>query len=372
MSAPAISVPSLSSSPAREKQDSEVVVEYHPSFNDADADVVLQSQDGVHFRIHSFTLRVGSGMFRDLLSLPQPNPSTPKLSTAAPQHDLQRVMCDPSPSSPSVISANETADIVLLLLCLLSCIPLPEPLSSLPNKTTDRILALAEAWDASGPISFIRASLFTWEHLKRDPIRAYAIASHFGWTEERKLASFHTLCIPEPELLSYFSTNSSDAWVPTAADILALLALRRARRDGFRAQLDSRERFSAGNTEDFLCTYCGVTLINNASWRALKHAMVLEMDRAPLGDGIVGRPVHGLARPPPSRREPLAPGRGKAEDDGTLGVIEWSEGDRCWKARCAKSECNGLNYDRVTTLKQIRRIVDALPMYVGTQEMLKL
>lgn len=82
------------------------------------------------------------------------------------------------------------------------------------------------------------------------------------------------------------------------------------------------------------CSRCGVTQLDNYTWRELKNAMFLEIDRRPLGD--------------------------------TLGLVvgetaEWPEAKACWEAKCKMEGCGGLNYDRVATLRQIRNCVDLLP-----------
>lgn len=50
----------------------------------------------------------------------------------------------------------------------------------------------------------------------------------------------------------------------------------------------------------------------------------------------------------------------------TLGVTvgqsaDWPEAKACWEAKCTKAGCEGLNYDRVATLRQIRNCIDVLP-----------
>lgn len=77
-----------------------------------------------------------------------------------------------------------------------------------------------------------------------------------------------------------------------------------------------------------------MTELDNSPWQEFKNAMFLEMDRRPLGDSI-GVDVGGSA--------------------------EWPEALACWEAKCSKKGCDGQNYDRVTTLRQIRACIDILP-----------
>jgi hypothetical protein len=82
---------------------------------------------------------------------------------------------------------------------------------------------------------------------------------------------------------------------------------------------------------------CGLTELDNRTWEELKHAMFVEMDRRPLGDTIE-----------------LAVGEG----------TEWPEAKACWAARCPMDGCGGLNYDRNSTMRQIRHCVECLPMTI--------
>ncbi|KAJ7591662.1 hypothetical protein C8J56DRAFT_887946 [Mycena floridula] len=71
------------------------------------------------------------------------------------------------------------------------------------------------------------------------------------------------------------------------------------------------------------------------AWRALKHTMLIEINRRPLGDGIIGRSISGIG------------------GNAGLGIVAWPEAIVCWEAICTKQGCGGLNYDRNATLKQM-------------------
>jgi len=80
-----------------------------------------------------------------------------------------------------------------------------------------------------------------------------------------------------------------------------------------------------------------VAELDNYTWRDYKHAVLLELDRHPLGD--------------------------------TLGVVvgdtaEWPEALACWDAKCPREDCGSPNYDRLGTLRQIRACVDLLPLTI--------
>lgn len=77
-----------------------------------------------------------------------------------------------------------------------------------------------------------------------------------------------------------------------------------------------------------------MTELDNRTWRELKNAIFLEMDRRPLGDAICAE---------------------------VGGAADWPEAVACWEASCTKSGCGGQNYDRVTTFRQICACMDILP-----------
>ena len=80
-----------------------------------------------------------------------------------------------------------------------------------------------------------------------------------------------------------------------------------------------------------------MTELDNRTWRELKNALFLEIDRRPLGD-IICAEVGGAA--------------------------DWPEALACWEAKCTKEGCRAQNYDRVTTFRQIRACIDTLPSTV--------
>lgn len=106
----------------------------------------------------------------------------------------------------------------------------------------ERVLVVAEKWDAPGPIAIIRNALTSPQFVTSNPLRLYVLAKHFDWNEEAKLAATHSLTldlsdpIHAPQLADLCSR-----------DLLALVSLHRKRRDMFKQMLDSPERFTAGN-----------------------------------------------------------------------------------------------------------------------------
>ncbi|TFK35125.1 hypothetical protein BDQ12DRAFT_612203 [Crucibulum laeve] len=293
---------------------------YHPSFSSLEADVVLRSTEGTLYRVDSYTLLTTSGLFETMFRLPQPKTQYESSSDCQVLADIRET---------EEIDVYESDDVLERLLPLLCGLVMPR-WNTLDQ--VERILTVAEKWDTPGPIASIRSALTSPHFLRSEPLRIYALAKHFDWPEEAKLASTHTLTLDlhDPSHAPILERMSSK-------DLLPLLQLHRARRDQFRLLIDSPERFTAGNSSPYHCSRCGVTQLDNHTWRELKNAMFLEIDRRPLGD--------------------------------TLGVAcgesaEWPESLACWEAKCKKEGCGGFNYDRIATLRQIRNCIDSLPLTI--------
>jgi len=190
---------------------------YHPLFSLPDADFVIRSLQGTLYRIHSYTLRTTSGFFESMFSLPQP--------TNSQNSDVLDVYEDDFPLE--------------LLLKMISGLGLPkwESISDL-----ERVLTLAEKWDTPGPLWIMRNCLTSQQFLQDHPLRCYALATHFNWGDEAKIASTHTLTLNLYDLSHIPIMDEM-----SSKDLLPLINLHRKRRDLFRELLDSPERFAAGN-----------------------------------------------------------------------------------------------------------------------------
>ncbi|KAJ7752624.1 hypothetical protein B0H16DRAFT_788571 [Mycena metata] len=284
---------------------------YHSAFADSDADVVLASSEGTLYRVHAYTLRTTSGLFKTLLSLPPP----------------------PGGHTVSPIPTGEPDTVLEPLLCLMCGLHTP-PWPSLAALSA--VLTLAQNWVSPGPIAYLRPLLKSPKFLTTDPLRVYALAAHFGFRAEAQIASTHTLTL---DLLHPQHADALGAMPAVAA--LALVRLHRTRRDALRALLDSPERFLAGNGQPFYCSACAITPLENRTWRALKHRILRELDACAGGDALGARAMWG---------------------EGGMGV--WEEARACWKAVCVKPGCAAANYDRAATVKQIQACVEGLPKVV--------
>jgi hypothetical protein len=160
-----------------------------------------------------------------------------------------------------------------------------------------------------------------------EPLRLYAIATKFGWDEEARIAATQTLSLD-----LYDEENRSTLERIPSRLLMTLFRLHRSRRDAFKRLLDGDGGlFEAGNSAKCLCPGCG-ELTDNHTWRELKARMFMEMDKRPLGNTLCG-----------------------------LEMEEWPEAIACWEAKC--KHCGRLNYDKLETLRDIKRCIDTLPLF---------
>lgn len=289
---------------------------YHPLFSYPDGDLILRSTEGTLYRLHSYTLRKNSGLFDTMFSLPQPKTCRPSLNYQYPTSKLY----------PDILDVYEADFPMEQILKLIYGILAP-PRTSFDEIET--ILALAEKWDTQGPLASLRPAFSASQFLDQYSIRCYALSRHYGWNREAKLASTHTLALDLHDPIHAHSLNEL-----SSIDLLPLLNLHRNRKDMFRRLINSPERFAAGNSSSYHCHRCGVTELDNRTWRQLKEAICLEMDRRPLGDTIIAE---------------------------VGGAADWPEGLACWETKCTKEGCGGQIYGRMITLRQIRACVEILP-----------
>ncbi|KAL1756943.1 hypothetical protein FB107DRAFT_210290 [Schizophyllum commune] len=386
----------------------------HPEFAASDADVELRSSEGTRFRTYARRLAVGSGFFRTLLSLPQPSgaPSLcadlddiPALGAEDPAFDdvlsALPTLFDPqdtTEASPSTSNAPTSSPITLPTpFTNAALVPVLHHLSGHTMPTIDDLftldvaLALADEWDAPGTLAVLRLTLL--KLIPVDPIRAYGLARRHNWSAEAAAASEASLiydlsAAPSPAGAPSTSTAvafdscgkppPSPLHVLPTVHLLPLLRLHRARRDRWRSLLDSPLTFVAGNGAPYFCGTCGVTPLDNMPWRLLKHALVDGLERCPRGDivrAMIGDPIEdkvdaaveavgaanaGTTTPPAVAADaPTTPTTSQSPVPAT--PVCSPEAQACWDARCSKEGCGSRNYDRVETIKRLKRCLELLP-----------
>ena len=137
-------------------------------FKAPDADTILCSSDGKEFRVHRLILSLASPVFQGMFSLPQstnPPSQIPSVDVAESSDVLQPFIQYLYPQSPPKIS-------------------------DLPMWAG--LYTIADKYNAEVVMDLLRDMLIP-RFLMESPLRVYALASHWGFEEEAKIASRGTL-----------------------------------------------------------------------------------------------------------------------------------------------------------------------------------
>ena len=139
-------------------------------FDAPDADAILRSSDGKDLRVHRLILSLGSPVFQGMFSLPQstePLSQTPTIDIPESSDILQPFLQYLYPRSPPKIS-----DVAMW----------------------EALYTIADKYGADVVMDPLGEMLIP-RFLEIAPLRVYALASHWGFEEEAKLASTRTLTI---------------------------------------------------------------------------------------------------------------------------------------------------------------------------------
>src|SRR5712671_1444849 len=295
---------------------------FHPLFT-FDADVVLGSRDGVLFRVPSTTLRMTSAWFRTMFTLPQGSPPASSRLRNNHQRDINGDASTPTLTSDvEVIGLAEDACTLESLLRMICGLEIP----TLDTwDAVEPVLYAAEKYEMPGPASIVRALLRT-PVFADEPLRLYAAACHFGWAEDVRTASTRSLSVD-----LHHSSNRTALLRLRTADLLTLFDLHHARREQFRlriAQPPFLTDAQLGDAATARCSRCREP-ISHVEWRELRWRMLDELERCPSGDSIV------------------------------TGLEEWPAALACWAVKCKKVNCQSAVYDKVSTSKAIKDVLDA-------------
>ena len=186
-------------------------------FNDPRADVILQSSDGVHFRVFKIILSFASPIFSDMFSLPLPASQNPDSDDEVPMVTL---------------SENSEA----LDLSLRHIYPLQTP-DTVPLRDASLLAEFAHKYQVDALEKSVRCYLA--ESIEQDPVGVYAIAVAYGYKGVGKSAAQLCLDLPFSRLESPFARYA------TADDFAALLKYHVACGEAASAVASERTWFSS-------------------------------------------------------------------------------------------------------------------------------
>ncbi|KAJ7019746.1 hypothetical protein C8F04DRAFT_1051558, partial [Mycena alexandri] len=98
-------------------------------FDDSTADTILQSSDGFDFHVHHAVIALASPFFKDLFSLPRPEPKVPVIPVAESSSILERSSCSRcrnTTSSSLPLFCNGTRRITVAVYAIACCYRRPE------------------------------------------------------------------------------------------------------------------------------------------------------------------------------------------------------------------------------------------------------
>jgi hypothetical protein len=228
---------------------------YDPAFAENDANIVLQSSDGVYYRIPAYTLRTTSGFFRGMMTLPV---------SGKDQGD-----------DGDVIVLDEASEVLGTLFRMIGGLPF-ERWKSVDE--LDGILIAAEKYDMPGPIATITINLTTFVFLEQ-PLKSYAIAARYGMEDAAKFISKYTL-----SLSIYDEQHIPCLERVSTTYVLRLFLLHRKRREEFQKLITSNKTLGVTNCYSCSDGYEGGALRGIA---ALGQLMVSNIDLQPAGTDLL-------------------------------------------------------------------------------------
>ncbi|TDL21413.1 hypothetical protein BD410DRAFT_771633 [Rickenella mellea] len=284
--------------------------EVHPSYSDPNADILLESGDGVEFHVHSLIMKMSSGFFRDMLGLPG------NLDNQEP------------------IVMEESAIIVGKLLDLVY------PNTGSPEIDPSLIWEVATAgdkYDMPPALRNLRYIVESKMHANQlDPIVTYSYACRFGWEDVAKAASTKTLDIDLSTL------DESQISIMDCRGLFRLQNLHRARREAAFELLDIAYEPDSHHVAFHRCTTgqlfepinsCCMTRGDFPFWILLKQSVSRELEKF-----SSGKTLH---------------------DDEFWRRSEFNE---LWKTSFPSHKCNGYDckaFDRLATKLEVLRVLNS-------------
>ena len=189
-------------------------------FDAPDADAILWSSDGKDLRVHRIILSLASPVFQGMFSLPQS--TLPGSSSQIP-----------------IIDIPESSDILQPFLQYLYP-RLPPKVSDIAMWTA--LYTIADKYHAGVVMGPLRDMLIP-RFLETAPLRVYALASHWGFEEEAKIASTRTLTL---DIFKDLSQEDAELMGGSACRKLYLLHFNR--REGARTLITNHPPPTSSNS----------------------------------------------------------------------------------------------------------------------------
>ena len=139
-------------------------------FDNPDSDIILRSSDGVNFHVFKLILSLASPVFKDMFTLPQPQPDASSVHTI--------------PMAESSATLNSL---------LLFCYPTPNPtFCSLDDAIA--VLEAARKYDMAGTLS-CASDLVVAQFVSTSSLELYALSCKLGWKHHAQTAATEALKI---------------------------------------------------------------------------------------------------------------------------------------------------------------------------------
>ncbi|KAG2018775.1 hypothetical protein CC2G_008166 [Coprinopsis cinerea AmutBmut pab1-1] len=256
--------------------------------------IALRTLEGQVYQADSTLLLQHSGLFRTVLSLPQPIHGPDKY-----------------------IDTWEKASTVRRILSMMHKKPV-KPWKSFHDFSS--VLELAEKWDCPSILNQLRQSLS--EFISDYPLQTFSIARSLGWDNEARHASSASLALD--------FKNSINAGVLASmytADVTALHSLRIKRCVIFKQLLDSPHRFPSGNGSMFYCDPCDRFYPQDGLWAEFKRVLVDELKKNPCGTTVLSLKNNEITTvsidPGPGRVDGILTSL-SSDDENRVGIVGYT------------------------------------------------
>ncbi|TDL26627.1 hypothetical protein BD410DRAFT_529674 [Rickenella mellea] len=230
--------------------------DYHPAYSSRSADIVLLSNDGVKFRVHSSILATASKIFHDMFGMPR---------SAEESHD-------------DALPMGESSEILKMLLDIIYPRDTDPVLPSMSFPFLRHVLSAAEKYDLARVNHYVRLLAKT-ELFNSKPLEAYALACTFGWDEDAQKLSL--------QLLDLDLSSPAHADILKSINSASLYELFQMR---WKIKVEVLEVIERSRDEEiehlYGCNCEDGNVPDNDDWDALEMFLRGELDKYPNGSSL--------------------------------------------------------------------------------------